>query len=147
MPFEKSLLASACALLMVVVLIGGCSDKRALVGTWTAEVVTPGGNLPAEHQMNADKTFTTTFSLPGQEGSKVIVIGNYTLENETLTFSPKDARIEGMEGLAAAFAEQYKPRFLKPQIVKIRWNSDDEFVTRSDNAPSVTFKRKQGSVE
>jgi len=121
----------------LAVLVLGCS-KNPIVGTWEGSDPSMPTAAVATFEFGGDGTYTTSLSV---QGMSLAVKGTYTLEEKTLTMTPKT-----LEASGGAFADIAKDAFAKsekkPMTGTVEFKGNDE-MTLTANGNTSTLKRKK----
>ncbi len=132
-------LLCATALLSIALIGVGCKKGNSLEGKWNAQA----GTIPIDFEFKPDNTFTLAAKVGQYTMSQT---GDYKLEAEKLTMTPKDINVSGLP--AAAMTQiKSQAKLGTPKTVDIKFVSDDEISLSGSPTPggsdnqSVTLKR------
>jgi hypothetical protein len=132
-------LLCATALLSIAFVSAGCKKGNSLEGKWNAQA----GTIPIDFEFKADNTFTL--------GAKVMQYtlsqtGDYKLDGEKLTMTPKDINVSGLPA-AALTTIKSQAKLGTAKTVDIKFVSEDEVTLSGAPTPggsdnqAVTLKR------
>lgn len=107
-----------CAATLIVLALVGCKKASPLVGKWNTQV--GAGSLDFEFKPEGTFTIGTKFGQMAMTEK-----GEYKLDGESLTLTPKDVEAPGLPAAVLAKAKQ-DPSFGKAQEIKVKFTSDDE---------------------
>ena len=118
----------ALALVCIALLGAGCKKASPLVGKWS----TSSGVTSLELEFKPENAYTMAIKVGGREFD---LIGDYKLEGDSLTITPKDVNLPGLSAAQLAVAKtQVAGEMGKPTALVAKFPTDDQLSLTSSGA-------------
>lgn len=138
--------ASLLCIVAVLALVG-CSKPNKFVGNWEGTTTVQGQTATVTQNLNADKTFTGSFSMELGPMGKISADVNGTWDSKSDTELSTTLNGVTVKDAPAMVKDQFEKSMLedkgKAMSTTVKWNGDDEFTSNSPKGGSMTFKRKK----